>query len=162
MDKNRLYCRKGEDMPKVFSAKPYRFGAMGGFGDAAYMLIRQYQFPVDEYEEGEELLGADHDRCVMWDPDHAHRCFAEHTGTGSLGFESWARNSDPKKILAFIKAILKADPNIEWTGFRVMGTVNRSNGFSVWTLELFAKSPISRTKVTSEDIPESLEKIVDY
>lgn len=43
--------------------------------------------------------------------------------------------------------MLKADKTIAWSGYRVLGTVNRGNGYPVWTLEIFAKGPDSDTEV---------------
>ena len=37
----------------------------------------------------------------------------------------------------------------EWSGVRVTGSVNRSNGYPVFCIELFAKHPDSDTKVYS-------------
>jgi hypothetical protein len=110
------------------------------------MLLRQYQFP-DTFEENEKHITADHDRCISWDSKHAMGCFKRHTGVGELGFESWLPRVDDVAIMAFLKDILKADPQVSWTGYRVMGTVNRGNGYPVWTLELFAKNPKSNTQV---------------
>lgn len=110
------------------------------------MLLKQYQFP-DTFEEHEKHITADHDRCLMWDGKHASECFKRHTGTGDLGFDSWLSSADDAAVMAFLKDILKADIKIDWTGYRVTGTVNRGNGYPVWTLELFAKDPKSATVV---------------
>lgn len=151
-------------MCSVLIAEPYRHGAMGSLGNARYMLIRQFRFPF-KYSESDKIMSADHDRCFMWDREHAKRCFKEHTGRGELTFEYWAQSAKDEAIFAFLKDILKADSNIEWTGYRIMGTVNCSSGYPVWSLELFAKHPKSRTKVyTGEPAPNVRhdKSIIDY
>jgi hypothetical protein len=134
-------------MEKVFQAEPYRYGAMGSLGNASYMLIRQHQFPNEFSPALDKMVGWDHDRIIQQQYEHGSRCFKEHTGTGDMGLEYWIKGAAPEKVIAFLQDILKADPIVKWTGFRVLGTVNRSNGYPVWTLQLFAKHPQSKTVV---------------
>lgn len=138
-------------METVYRAQAYRFGAMGSLGDATYMLIRQYQFPHQYDPNQDKMVGWDHDRIMQQQHDHGRRCFTEHMGTGELGLESWVRRTAPDKVIAFLRDILQADQNVSWTGFRVLGTVHRGNGYPVWTLQLFAKHPNTRTKVFSTE-----------
>ncbi len=138
-------------MPKVYTAQPYSFGEMGSFGKAEYMLLRQHQFP-DTYDDRDILITADHDRCFMWDHDHARKCCTRHLKTGEMAIGDWVMRSSEEKVTAFLKDILKADeqyPGVVWTGFLVLGTVNRSNGYPVFSLALFAKHPESETEVYS-------------
>ena len=135
---------------QIYPAEPYRPGAMGSCGDARYMLLAQHQFPVNEYHDTLDILiQADHDRCLNWDWAHATHAIKKHTGSGEIHIGQWCRASAPEDVIAFLKDILKADkyhPGVKWTGYRILGTVNLSNGFSVFTLQLFArKSP--QTKV---------------
>lgn len=111
------------------------------------MLIRQYKFP-HEYDADLDLhTSADSDRCCQWDWNHAIGCFRKYTGTGPLGLSHWLTKASDRKVIAFFKELLKARTDVRWTGYRVLGTVNRSNGFAVYTLELFAKHPKSLTQV---------------
>ena len=130
----------------VFQAEPYQYGEMGSLGKASYMLLRQFQFP-NEYEEKDTLISADHDRCLMWDYAHVCECFKKHMNTGEMGLGHWINSAFDEKVIDFLKDILKADTEVVWTGYRVMGTVNRSNGYPVYTLELFAKHAESKTTV---------------
>lgn len=131
---------------------------MGSFDKTSYMLIRQYQFPDVYYRDMDILLSADDDRCFMWDYKYTRRCFTEHLGTGEGALERWAMSATLEKIMAFLKDILKADEATNWTGFRIMGTVNRANGFPVWTFQLFAKHPETDTKVYSGLDAPNVEK----
>jgi len=131
---------------QVQSAEPYRYGELGSLGRASGMLIRQFQFP-SKYSPEDKFISADGDRCLQWDHDHARRCFTEHTGKGELGLGDWVGRATDEQMITFIVDLLKADASVEWTGYRVLGTVNRSNGFPVWTLQLFAKHPDSDTEV---------------
>ncbi len=129
-------------------ANPYTPDNMGSFGKADSMFLRQFKFP-NTYTEKDILATADHDRCFMWDHDHARRCFDEHTGNGELAFETWVQRATNEAVMRFLIDILKAKLSIAWTGYRILGTVHRGNGFPVWTLQLFAKHPDSQIKVYS-------------
>jgi hypothetical protein len=134
-------------MQTVYQAEAHRWDAMSSFGDASYMLIRQHQFPNEYDSDKDQMVNWDHDRIMQQQYEHGRRCFTEHTGTGELGFDSWVQHVEPEKVIAFLQDILKADLNVTWTGFRILGTVHRGNGYPVWTLELFAKHPESETRV---------------
>lgn len=141
------------DKRRVMAAKPYEPWELGSLGKASYMILRQFQFP-DFYSSNDEICTADHDRCMDWDHDHASRCFNQHTGTGEMGLAGWLERASDEQVLAFLIDILKLDPNRGWTGYRVMGSVHRGNGYNVWTLQVFAKHPDSDTPVfTGRDAP---------
>jgi len=141
-------------MQTVYQAEQRRHGAMGSLGDASYMLIRQHQFPHEYDADLDKMTGWDHDRIMQQQHEHGRRCFQQHTGTGELGLQGWAEEATPEQILAFLKDILKASDDVEWTGFRILGTVNRSNGYPVFTLQLFAKHSDSQTEVfDTKDAP---------
>ena len=55
------------------------------------------------------------------------------------------------------RSLLKADSEVKWSGFRVLGTVNPSNGYVVWSLGLFAKRRGSKTKVYSGERAPNVE-----
>lgn len=134
-------------MGQVLRAEAYRFGALHSFGNARYMLMQQYNFP-DKYSNKDKIECADSDRIYSWDYQHACDVHNKYRGLpGDMGMESWLHQGKPEEVMAFIKELLKADPNVEWTGFRVLGTVNMSNGYTVWSYELFAKHPESNTAV---------------
>ncbi len=140
-------------MPQVLIAERYNPTELGSLGHATYMLICQNKFPLD-YEVTDHKTSADHDRLLMWDYEHFRMTCKEYLGTGELGIPAWAQSQHPEKVLEFIKAAMKADPKIKWTGHRILGTVNRSNGYPVYSLELFAKGKGSKTKVyTGENAP---------
>jgi len=134
---------------RVFQAQPYRCQSMVLFGDASYMLIRQHDFP-DTFDERDRYEQTDHDHCFQRDFNYAWSCFKRHTGEGELSFGHWAKGASDERIIAFIADILKADKDVKWTGYRIMGTVIRGIR-PVWTLELFAKHSDSATKVYSDD-----------
>ena len=140
----------------VSKAEPSRFGAMGSFGDAAGMYICQYNFPYT-YSVKDKMTGADHDRCFQWDYAHARATCDKYLRTGEMAIERWVQQTDPKTVIEFIREMLKADSLTEWTGFRVRGTVNRSNGYPVYTLELFAKHPDTATEVYSGENAPNVE-----
>lgn len=126
---------------EVLLAEPYRPRAMSSLGNASHMLMRQHEFPHYYDPAVDKMEHADHDRCLQWDYSHASRCFKEHLGTGDGGLASWIQSASVEKVFAFLKDILKVEerhPNVKWTGYRITGTVNRSNGFPVWSLELFS------------------------
>lgn len=134
-------------MATVYPAEAYRSNALGSFGNASYMLIRQHQFPCSYDENRDVMAGQDHDRILEQKYEHGRRCFTQHTGTGELAFENWVTRATPEQVLEFLKDILEADNTVTWTGFRILGTVNRSSGYTVWSLLLFAKHPQTTTEV---------------
>lgn len=143
---------------KVLTANFYRGGAMGSLGDASHMLLRQFQFP-DTYSSMDSLTSGDSDRLFQQEYEHATRCFKEHTGWGELGFEMWLRRAFDEDVVKFLTDILKADPLVQWTGYRVMGSVHRGNGHAIFHLELFAKHPESHTEVyTGSNAPNVGER----
>lgn len=138
---------------RVIPATPYQFCQLGSLGKANLMLIRQFNFP-DIYEDTlDKLVFVDHDRCFQFDHEHASHCFNKYVQRGERGFENWAREASDQKIINFLMEILKADQKINWTGYRIRGTVG-GNGQAIFSLGLFAKHPESSTVVyTGEDAP---------
>lgn len=138
----------------VGRAEMYNDSELGSFGTASGMYIRQFEFPETYDRNSEKFLSLDHDRLLQWDHAHASMCFREYTGTGDVGFATFARQSADKNVMAFIRAVTKADETINWTGYRILASVNRATGYVVWTLQLFAKNPKGSTKVyTGENAP---------
>ena len=145
-------------MPRVLTAQPSGSQSMGSLGRAAHMLIRQHNFP-DTYADNEHLTGADSDRLAYNNYKQNEDCLQRHTGVpGDMGLASWAWRVTCKELLAFCVDALQLSSTyseVLWTGCRILGTVNRSNGHSVWTIEVFAKDPNGTTKVysTSDNAP---------
>ena len=131
----------------VMLANPRGSGSMSSMGNASYMLIRQFQFPF-KYKEIEKIIGQDSDQSISFDYNHAKSCLKRHTG-GFEGFlEIWFSKANDTEIISFIKEFIKADKSINWTGYRILGSVD-PRGYPVWTLDLFSKNPKSNTKVYS-------------
>lgn len=128
-------------------------GDMGSLGRASNKLIKQFRFPF-QYEEDEPLIQADHDRMVVGDYEHVMGAFKRHMDTGDRWLPAWAQKSTGKQVLALLEDLFKVDenyPGVKWTGYRITGTVNRSSGYPVYSLWLFAKRRGSKTKVYSGD-----------
>lgn len=143
---------------QVYPASQYKAANMGSFGKASGMFIRQFNFPDIYDDELDSYEVRDHDRIMQSESEHANTCFKKHTGKGEFGFEGWALNAYDAKILIFLKDIMRADKAINWTGYRIRGTVNVGNGYPVWTLELFAKHPDSKTIVYTGDKAPNVRK----
>jgi hypothetical protein len=151
---------KGEptwEIIEVDKAEPYRVCAMQSYGNASRMLIAQYNFPCLYVYDLDILESQDSDRIISRDYSKAMSCMLRHTGRGSdFEIESWLRDSDRHKIMAYIKEMLGVDPMINWTGFRVLGTVG-GRGQNVWRYQLFYKHPKTNTEVyTGLDAPNIL------
>lgn len=130
---------------QVLKANPYCSNTLGSLGNAENMLLRQYKFP-DEYDIDEDILiSAYHDRCFQWDHNHATKACKKAFNNGELRIESWVESANPKDVMDFLIDILKVDTNIKWTGCRVLGTVHRSNGYPIFTLELFCNKSNTET-----------------
>lgn len=125
------------------------FGNLGSFGRGEYVLMRQIDFP-DSYDPRDQIHSADHDRIMAWHGlAHVQDCCQKYTGTGDMGIGNWAKTAAANLVLDFCVAMLQADPTVQWTGCRILGTVNRSNGYVVWSIQVFAKHSESNTKVYS-------------
>ena len=135
---------------QVLPATPFVGGAqLGSYGRGTHVLMRQHEFP-DTYDPPlDRMTGDDHDRVQSRDIRRASDCIRKHTGSGDMGLGYWARSAKAADVLAFCKEFLQADPAVEWTGFRILGTVNRASGYVVWSIGLFAKHPSTDTKVYS-------------
>ncbi len=117
---------------RVVPDTPYRLFALGSTQTTQLMRIFRYQFP-DEYDhEKDVMISKDHDH-LPW----AEECIQRHTGRGSLVLHSWSCPTD--QMFAFLVDILRVDPKVKWTGFRVLGGKNLASGWTIWTFELFAK-----------------------
>lgn len=135
-------------MRTVLPANRYRAGELNSLGTASNMLIRQYRFP-NTYSEKDYLINEYSDRLLDAKFEHTRECFKKYTGTGEDGLGNWALTAPCREIKQFLIEVLKASANVKWTGFRILGTVNRSNGQLVWSLELFSRNPETKTKVYS-------------
>ena len=146
------------DTKEVFLAEPKDMSRNFSLGNASYMLLRQYKFPHIYSDHLDKLTDNDHDRCFDQDFEHATKCLKQHTGkTGKYAIGDWIEKASDRQIIAFLTDILKVGKEAtKWTGYRIMVTITPSGG-SVWTLQLFAKNPNSKTIVyTGEKAPNIL------
>lgn len=147
-------------MTKIYTAMEYRPCEMGSFGNAMRMLLRQYRFPAEYDETLEHHVFADSDRLLMHHPE-ANDVFKRLTGLDLNGvsethLEDWFRNADPGYMLRVVTEVMgvAGPPRRKWTGFRILGSVG-GNGYAMWSFELFAKHPKSRTALyDTENVPE--------
>jgi hypothetical protein len=129
-------------------------GDMGSLGDAQYRLFVQRNFPAEYERDMDLMVCADHDRMQSWDYDRFKEFLKRVNDvqlTSSLGhcFASMGEET-ALEILKF--GLLPNEKEYQdriWTGYRVMGTVNRSNGYPVWSFSIFSKHPDTNTKVYS-------------
>lgn len=137
-------------------AEAYREGALQSVGNAAQMYIRQFNFPGNDVDEKDMLLTRDHDHLLLHDIDRVETCIEEHTGNTDYYLGGWVRSTTDEKIIGFLIDVLSADIHVNWTGYRILGSVG-GNGYPVWTLQLFAKHPESKTEVfTGPNAPNVL------
>lgn len=129
-------------LKSVSPAEPFNYKAIGSFGNANNMLLRQYKFPT-QYTVEDCLEIADHDRLLSWDHDNFRAACDKYVKSGELEIHRFAFTAKPESIMDFLKEALKVkktNPNEIWTGFRITVTTNRSNGYPVFTLALFANN----------------------
>lgn len=146
---------------RVLTAEAYVPYAMSSTGNASGMLLRQYNFP-DTYAEKDKHVTADHDRVIMWDREHWDACIKRAKSIGDRSLEYWCEQGKAEDILTFLADLFSSETigntkDIKWTGFRILGTVNRSNGYPVYTLELFAKHKDTKTKVYSTPMAPNVQ-----
>lgn len=137
-------------MKEVSPANPFKENSLGSSGTASNMLVRQYQFP-NRYEDNEKMEAEYSDYLWRRDEDYTRNCVEKHAGMPGEGIlYNWIPKARDMQILNFIIDVLKSDKNVQYTGYRILATVDQSRGHVVWYFQLFAKDPNSTTKVYSE------------
>lgn len=162
----------GPNQKCVDLAEPYRFGAMhySSPKPASGMLIAQYNYPLTYDKNLDHITSAYSDRAYSWDFEHCDKVAKEYETSGD--WETFFRSVDPEVGLEFLVKFLKAEntrmdyqdsssPLVVWTGWRVLGFVNRSNGFPLYLFSLFAKGEKSDTEVYSEERAPNVYPIVE-
>lgn len=71
--------------------------------------------------------------------------FTGYEGSGGLGDS--IKEMSPCEALQFLVELLGEDPAVGYTGYRILVTTHQAQGYPVWSLELFAKHPDSKTLV---------------
>ncbi len=142
---------------QVLHAEPIGSGNLMSIGRASYMLIKQYNFP-NTYEKKEKLYSADSDRLESWDSQRFKTSLEKYYKDCYPNSIHYAveKKSDEDNLKAIIE-ISNADSETNWTGYRVMGSVD-GGGRNVYTFQLFQKNPDSKTEVYSNnDAPNVLK-----
>lgn len=130
---------------------PYNSGLLKSGRGFTAMFVRQFNFPSTFGADSDMYESADNDVLREKDCERHNVCFAKHTGTGELGFSNWVEESSDELVLNFIKDILEVDANLNWTGYRILVSRSLSNGYIIWTFEIFLKHPESNTMVFTGD-----------
>lgn len=142
-------------MHRVGKAKLH--GDESSLGNASGKLVGQFKFPY-EYREDETLLTVDHDR-IMFEWDWQGAC-KRHIPNG-VSLTTWIRRrAKPEDVLAFLCDLFdtaSSDPDTTFTGWRVLITINRSNGFPVYTMQLFARKNRGGTKVFTGPLGDNID-----
>jgi hypothetical protein len=141
-------------MVKPYRVEAYQPWRMGSFGDASNMLLRQFNFPGEYDSDVDVMTQADHDRCFSWDYKHTREVFTKYLKTGELHLTSWLQEKETTDeiVMSFLKEMLNTEknhPGVEWTGYQITYTVNRSNGYPVFSFSLFCNK--SGVPVYSDD-----------
>lgn len=147
-------------MRSVIRATRYDSNETGSLGRASNMYIRQFEFP-NKYSASDVYTQIDLDRIC-----HTHevaRAFEKHGVRGEMSFGSWVRKQHDKTVLACLADIVPHFTKVKplaagWTGYRVLLTVHRGNGFPVFHLELFSKHPEGGTIVHSGSNAPNVEQ----
>lgn len=149
-------------MPNVHLAEPYRSGQLDSTGNASYMLLSQFNFPL-AYEDNEELSSRDSDRLQWTHQSHVAGClrrfgcgFESFNSIRVSEFEGWILKQSSENLLNFVTELISATDYASWTGYRIMGTVKES-GQTTYSFQLFARDPNGATEVyTGEPAPNVL------
>lgn len=129
-------------------------GDMGSLGNASYRLYTQVNFPYEYDRDKDLLVSADHDRMQMWDYDRFKEFLKKVNEVASNSYlgDCFAQMGHQTALEILKFGLLPNEPKYqerEWIGYRVMGTVNRANGYPVWSLDIFSKHPDTDTKLYS-------------
>lgn len=130
---------------QVLPAEPAGSGTLCSIGRASYMLIKQYNFP-DFYTDQDRL---DHFYSDRLETENSYKeRVNKHFRDGYPYMHPQIESSTDAAVLAALIDICEADKETTWTGYRVTATVTLL-GWTVYTMELFAKHPESSTEVYS-------------
>lgn len=137
----------------VVNAQAYRPGQLIPGGNADYMLLQQFEFPLSEYQAIDTLLSTSSYTFNAKRIAHYVHCIVDHTENGPELFETWALTATPDMVFRFLFDLFKVNDNRDledynWTGYRLAGGV--INSTVVWHFELFAKHPASKTQVITD------------
>ena len=122
------------------------------------VLVQQFNFPFTYEADLDVLIGEDNDTLLKIKPKRTARCFLQHTEYDEKFLRKWLKDCSNEKVIDFIKDLIEADSEIEWTGYRILATINPSKGNTYWRFELFSKHPNSSTAVyTGELAPNVLQ-----
>lgn len=130
----------------VGTVLPYRLDAFNNLGEGDQMLLRQYRFP-QQYSDNEILVTSHSNNAAEWIPEYFEKWFGGFNEIIGETFNYWLQREDRKKILVFLKQVMKTDEAITWTGWRIL--ISQINGYPVFIYQLFARNPQSHTRVYS-------------
>ncbi len=137
-----LKNRQGE----VLLADPYNYRDMSSLGNAKYMLVKQFKFPLTFDQEKDQFNTAYLDRIQSWWPKDTEVCLKKFN-LPQMGLEHQIRNMEDNKILDFLCEIMKAERE-KYTGYRILCGVGGS-GYPYYSFQLFSKHPDTDTEVFS-------------
>jgi hypothetical protein len=129
-------------------------GDMGSFGKAEYRLFVQREFPAEYEKDKDMMVSADHDRMQSWDYDRFKEFLNKVNAVSNCSYlgDCFAQMGTETALEILKFGLLPNEKEYTdriWTGYRVMGTVNRATGYPVWSLSIFSKHPDTDTKVYS-------------
>ncbi|MDB4983981.1 MAG: hypothetical protein JWM20_160 [Patescibacteria group bacterium] len=146
-------------MNQVFQARKYNSGRLFSGFKASYMILRQHKFPW-EYPQKEEayLCRYDSDRVFRQENERAKACAVKYVGKdyrNEYDLVAWIQKARHEKVISFIQEFIEADSAKQWTGYRIMLTMEQ--GWPILTLEMYAQTKESNTKVYSRRIAPNVE-----
>jgi|GEM_PF-4416606 len=116
------------------------------------VLVQQSNFPFIYDADLDILIGKDNDTLLKIKPKRTDKCFLQHTENDEKFLRKWLTERPDEKIINFIKDLIEADSEVEWTGYRILAAINPSKGNTYWRFELFSKHPKSTTAVYSGEL----------
>ncbi len=135
-------------MVQVEEAQSYHPGGMDAVERAKNMLFSQWMFPLSFDPNLDLLVSKTHAEVLQQSRTHALEVMRKYQGMDGPGIGLWAQRTDTFKVLSFVKEMLKANPDVLWTGYRILGSTGEGVArLPHWTLQLFAKHPESDTEV---------------
>jgi hypothetical protein len=146
--KNSTFLPGNKKLLEVDKAQPYNCTAMGTFGNASGMLIKQFKFPLTFESEKDKINVAFLDRIEGWRMEEAQNCLKKY-GLAGHGIHFTIREMSDQKVFDFVCEIMQVERS-SYTGFRILGGVQNS-GHPWFCFQLFAKHPDTDTQVFSGD-----------
>lgn len=153
-----LNLEEGVSMKELAIRRPisyvlHRPEVLAKGGCTANMRVCQFEFP-NEYADNEVLIWMTSDQIWQLAERNTSRVYSHYAIGEEKDLEYFARTARHEEVFNFLKSVMLPFYTelltVEWTGYRILGTVSTCAGPPAWRFELFARDPRGTTRTYTE------------